>query len=257
MSSFVVRLDDDEEPEKPNAPNRPTPAKPAAGRKGRTGRILLLAAGALVLVASIVGIAGYLYYRSFYKTPQYSLALLVDAAKRDDKTAIDGLIDIDGVVEDFVPQVTDKAIELYGKGQPPMLLDKVKKLAAPLMPAVKQQARDRLPKAIRDRADKFGYVPFFAMVMGAGRYLDIAVTGDDAVLKSKLTDHPLELKMHREGDRWKVVGVKDEPLATDIAQKIGQQIIALATNGMNKKTAEKLGVGNLADLLKQVQDLVK
>ena len=65
------------------------------------------------------------------------------------------------------------------------------------------------------------------------------------------------MKMRKSGDRWKIVGVKDDTLATDIAQKIGQQIIALATNGFNKKTAEKLGVGNLADLLKQVQELVK
>ena len=255
MSSFVVRLDDDPKESHPQV--RAAADKIPTRGKRRTGRIILLSLVGLALIGLVVGIGGYFYYRSFYNTPQYSLALLADAAKRDDKKAIEELIDIDSVVDDFVPQVTDKAIELYGKGQPPALVERVKKISAPLMPAVKQQARDRLPKAIRDRADKFGYVPFFAMVIGAERYLDITVTGDDAILKSKIPDHPLEMKMHRNGDRWKIVGIKDDSLANDIAQKIGQQIIALATNGMNKKTAEKLGVGNLADLLRQVQELVK
>ena len=95
------------------------------------------------------------------------------------------------------------------------------------------------------------------MVLGASRYLDITVVSDTAVVRSKLPEHPLELKMRRNGDRWQVTGVKDEQLATDIARRIGQQIIAIATNGLNKKTADTLGVENLADLLRQAEELVK
>ncbi len=207
----------------------------------------------LVLVA---GVAALLYYQSLRSTPQYSLALLVDAAKRDDKAEIAKLVDIDGVVDDFVPQITNKAVELYGRGQPPEVLKNVARLALPLLPAVKERARAELPRVIRDRTARFGYVPFFAMVMGAEKYLDIAVNGDIAIVKSKIPEHPLEMKMKLNGDRWQIVGVRDEQLATAIARKIGQEIMAVAVGG-GKKAADEFGIGNLSQLLKQAEDLVK
>ena len=125
-----------------------------------------------------------------------------------------------------------------------------------MVPAVKDRARTELPRVIRERTESFGNVPFFAMVMGADRYLDITVTDDTALVKSKMPEHPLEIKMRQSGDRWQIVGVKDEQLATDIARKIGQEIIAIAMNG-SEKEANRIGIGNLADLLRQAEDLVK
>ena len=207
----------------------------------------------LVLVA---GIGAFVYYQSLKKTPQYSLALLVDAAKRDDRTEIATLVDIDAVVDDFVPQITNKAVELYGRGQPPEVLRKVARLALPLLPAVKERARAELPRVIRERTKKFGTVPFFAMVMGADKYLDIAIDGETAIVKSKLPEHQFEVKMRRSGDRWQIIGVKEEQLATAIAQKIGQEIMAVAVGG-GRQTADQFGIGNLAELLKQAEELVK
>ena len=205
---------------------------------------------------AIAGIGGFLYYQTLKNTPQYSLALLVDAAKRDDKAEIDALVDINAVVDDFMPQVTDKAIELYGRGLPPQVLGRVAKLAVPLLPAVKDRARDELPQVIRERTKQLGKVPFFAMVMGAGKYLDITVDGNTAVIKSKMPDHPLEIKMRRSGKRWQIVGIRDEMVATGIARKIGQEIIMIAMNGGNS-AAEQFGIGNLSDLLRQAEELVK
>jgi hypothetical protein len=207
-------------------------------------------------LAAIVVLGVFVYYQTLRSTPEYSLALLVEAAKQDDKEAIDSLVDIDAVVDDFMPQVTDKAIELYGRGQPPEILRKVAKLATPLLPAVKERAKAELPRVIRQRTEGFGYVPFFAMVMGAGKYLDIRIESDTATLKSKVAERPLEMKMRRKGDRWQIVGVKDEQLATAIARKIGQEIMAIAVGG-GKGAAEQFGIGNLSDLLKQAEELVK
>ncbi|CAN5494418.1 hypothetical protein BH10ACI2_BH10ACI2_13290 [soil metagenome] len=219
-------------------------------------RPFVIAGLAVLIVVAIVGVAGLIYYKSLKSTPQYSLALLVDAAKRDDKAEVESLIDIDAVVDDFMPQVTGKAIELYGRGVPPQTLAKVAKLAEPLLPAVKERAKAELPRVIRERTERFGSVPFFAMVIGAGKYLDITVSGNIAIIKSKVPEHPLEMKMKRSGQRWQIVGVKDDQLATAIARKIGQEIMAIAVNG-NQATADRFGIGNLADLLKQAEELVK
>ena len=89
----------------------------------------------VIIVASAVG--GFFYWQSLKRTPQYSLALLVEAARNDDQAAINSLMDSDAAVDDFVPQVTAKAIELYGRGLPPETLARVERLATPLLPAVK------------------------------------------------------------------------------------------------------------------------
>ena len=254
MSSFRVQLDD------PNF-GRPEISSPKislepfsnAERKSKRLFVIGLTVVVTIIVTAVVG--GLLYYLSLKNTPQYSLALLVDAAKRDDNAEIDRLIDINSVVDDFMPQVTDKAIELYGRGQPPQVLQKVARLATPLLPAVKERARAELPRVTRERTERLGYVPFFAMVMGADRYLEITVNGDSALVKSKMPEHPLEVKMRCNGDRWQIVGVRDEQLATNIARKIGQEIMAVAVNG--KSAADKFGIGNLSELLRQAEELVR
>ena len=220
-------------------------------------RFFAIIAVILFVVLLIAGIGGYVYYQSLKSTPQYSLALLVDAAKRDDKPAVDEFVDFNAVVEDFLPQITDKAVELYGRGVPQPVLARVTKLATPMLPAVRERARAELPRVIRDRTERFGDIPFFAMVFAADRYLDVTISGETAFVKSKLPEHKFEVRMRRKGDRWQIVGVKDEQVATDIARKIGQQIIAIASKGFSDDTAEKLGIGNLADLMRQAEELVK
>lgn len=220
-------------------------------------RLFAVIAAIVFALLLIAGVGGFAYYQSLKSTPQYSLALLVDAAKRDDKQAIDEFVDINAVVDDFVPQITEKAIELYGRGVPQSVLAKVAKLAAPILPALKERARAELPRVIRDRSERFGSVPFFVMVVGADRYLDIVISGDTAFVKSKLPEHKFEVRMRRRGERWQVVGVKEEQLATEIARAIGQQIIEIATKGLTRDTADSLGVGNIADLLRQAEQLIK
>jgi light-regulated signal transduction histidine kinase (bacteriophytochrome) len=213
----------------------------------------------ILLAALIVigGVGGYLYWQSLKRTPQYSLALLIDAARRNDQADIDNVVDINAVVDDFVPQITGKAIDMYGRGLPPSTIGKVASVAAPMMPAVKDRARAELPDKIRERTEKFKYVPMPAIVVGADKYLDISIKGDDAVIKSKQADRPLEVRMKRNGDRWQVVAVKDDELATQIARQIGQEIIAVAANGGVDGAAERLGISDLQNILQRASEILR
>lgn len=213
---------------------------------------------AIIVVASlfaVAGVGGFIYYQSLKQTPQYSLALIVDAAKRDDKATVNELIDIESVVDDFMPQIVKKAVELYGRGMPDAVIQKVEQLVAPVMPAVKERAKAQIALVIRDRTEQFGDVPFFTMVLGADRYLDVEVNGDTATVKSK-TSRPFVLIMRKSGERWKIVGIRDDQLATDIARSIGQQIIEMAIEGVTDEVVDRLGVGKLAEILRQAGELV-
>jgi hypothetical protein len=211
----------------------------------------------ILFVSVIATIGGYLYWQNLKKTPQYSLALLVDAARREDQAAIDQLVDTNAVVEDFVPQITDKAIELYGRNVPPQTIARVAQVAAPIMPAIKERARAEIPALVRDKTKKFESVPFWAIALGAGKALDVAQENDRSLIKSRVQDRPLELILKRNGDRWQVVGIKDEELSRRVAEKIGQQLIVLAKNNGINKAGENFGIKNLGDLFKEVEGVFK
>ena len=256
MSKFVVDFNKPESAETntatPQFSDYQTPKKPGIFLK-----VLKIFAIALGLILIIGGISGYFYWQSLKKTPQYSLALIVDAARRDDRKAIDALVDTDATVDDFMPQITAKAVELYGRNLPPQTIAKIEQIAAPALPVVKQRARAEIPDLIREKTKKFESVPFWAMVVGVNRFLDIVQEGDKSFVKSKMLDRPLELTLKRSGDKWQVIGLKDEELAKRIAEKIGQEIIALAKNGGTGKPGANLGMENLQEILKQAQDIFK
>lgn len=218
----------------------------------RIGAIVLVTA---LAVTSVGAIGFYLYWQSLRSTPQYSLALIVDAAKRNDQATVNRLVDIDVVVDDFLPQITDKAVELYGRGMPRDIIQRVARVAAPVMPAIKDRAREELHPAIKQKTSEFGYVPFEAMVLGAEQYLDIKVDGDSATVKSLGPAQEFEVRMRRDGDHWKIVALKDDKLAAAIAQRIGQEIIAIAVSGTD--SSRVLGVKNINELLNEAEKIFK
>jgi len=212
-------------------------------------RVLLIVIGIVFAIFAIAAIASYFYWQSLKSTPQYSLALLVDAARRDDQAAVAELVDSDAVVDALLPQVIDKAAEIYGRGQPQAVIQRATRAAAPLMPAVKQKARAELPGLIRRETARFGNVSFPLMVLGADRYLDIRSEGDTVFVKSKKDDQTTEAKMVRSGGMWKITGIHDERLASEIAQRIGQELIALTMSG----SKNGLGVKSIDALIEQMQ----
>jgi hypothetical protein len=255
MSKFTVDLSDDREAPKVRA--APLAGYDTPKKRGRWRRVLAITAGILAVLAIIAAIGGYFYWQNLKTTPQYSLALLIDAARRNDQKTIDQVVDTDAVVDDFLPQITDKAIELYGRGLPPQAIARVAQAATPVLPAVKERAREELPGMIREKTAKFSSIPFWAIAAGAGRYLDVRIEGDTAYVKSLIPERPLEVRMRRNGERWQVVGVKDEALATKIAEKVGQTIIALATKTGINAAGEKLGIKNLQEMFDRLQDVLE
>jgi len=209
----------------------------------------------VVLLAA--GIGGYLYWQSVKKTPQYSLALLVDAARRDDSAKIEQLVDTEAVVENFMPQITEKAVELYGRNLPPQTLSRVEQVAVPLMPAVKERAKAELPRLVREKTLPFEKVPYWLIALGADRALEIRQENDTAQVKSKLPERPLELTLKREGAGWKTIAIKDDRLAQTIAEKIGQEIIAAADKRGIDKAGRQFGIENLQNVVRELEGIFK
>ena len=146
-------------------------------KKNRVKKIIGILAISLVAIILLFAIGGFIYYQSLKSAPQYSLALLVDAARRDDQAEIDKLVNVDAVVDDFVPQITDKAVELYGRGLAPSVINKLAVAVSPYLPAVKKRAKAEIPDLIREKTSQFENVPFLGNRSRFGKIFGYTANG--------------------------------------------------------------------------------
>ncbi|MEZ5344091.1 MAG: hypothetical protein R2681_00920 [Pyrinomonadaceae bacterium] len=254
MSKIVVEFDDSQQETKENLNDEQIFSEFQEKKKRSLfWKILKIAAGSTIFLLLTLLIGGFIYWQYLKTTPQYSLALLVDASRRGDQELIDELVDTDAAVDNFVPQITDKAIELYGRGLAPGIIRQISRVAAPFLPVVKQRARAELPGLLKEKTAKFENIPFPAMVIGAKKYLNFVQNGNKVTVTSVDPNRRVDITMEFKDGRWKVVGFTDEKLARRIAEKIGQEMIALAQNkGKNTidDLGKQIGIPNLSDIIK-------
>ncbi|HEV7892306.1 MAG TPA: hypothetical protein VGP08_16790 [Pyrinomonadaceae bacterium] len=203
-------------------------ARKKSWRASRVGRYLSLTALIIVGVVVVLLVSGYAWWRGFERSPAYSLALLVDAAQRDDKQAVESLIDADQIAQGFIPQVVEK---LAGAGSQltPQARAQLNTVMPQLIPRVRETMRDEIASNLKElRGGDTSSTPFIVKALGVRGLTDVKEQGDTAAVAVKSDARALDLTMKREGDRWRVVNVKDDKLATDIAARLATSIPANA-----------------------------
>lgn len=256
MSEFVVSLDEPKrEPHEQKAQTFLQEKPQTPRKKGGFSKFLKISGVVLALLFLTGTLAGYLYWQSIRQSPQYSLSLLVDAVRRDDQKAIDELIDLDAVVDSFLPQVTEKAIEMYGRNVPPSAVSKAGNLAEVIKPAIKRRAREEVPRIVREKVRAFEGIPSWAIAIGAGWFLKVNQTGDTATVVSQIPERPFELTMKRTGDKWRVIAFKDEDLAKKFAERIGQEIMKILSDESLRRIKEKIKTSDLEEIRKSIESI--
>ncbi len=218
------------------------------GRGSRGGRILLIVAIVLgVLLAGLIA-GGYFYWQSYKTGPAYSLALLVDATQRNDQPVFDQIVDIDKIVENFVPQVTEKAIGQYAAALTAPIRKQVEQQVPKLLPGVKQKVRDEVSKQVKEMSQRAGSMPFPLVALGIPYAVGIKEEGDAATVDVTLKDRPVQLTMQRQSaERWKIVAVKDDALAARIVDEIARNLPAIGSE-LEKEIRRNLP-GGVSDIL--------
>lgn len=196
-------------------------ARAAAGRGRRRRRALPLAAliAGGVLLAALVG--AYAWWQSYKKGPAYSLALLVDASRRDDLPEVERLVDADAVAQGFMPQVIEK---LTGAGLPPDARARVSAALPQLLPRVRETVREEIARGMKAAAAEVGDTSFTVLALGIPRAAEIREDGDAATATFARGDKQTELTMRRNGERWRVVGVRDDDLTRGLAERLAASI---------------------------------
>ena len=209
-------------------------------RKSRPGKVLAVIG--LVIVVIVLSAAGgiFLWWQHYKTTPAYSLALLVDAAQRNDIATVDTIIDTDQIVENFAGQVTDKAASRYGGALAGVARKQIESLAPQLLPTIRKNLRDALVTRVKEISEQEGHKPFVVLAIALPYFMNVAVSGDTAQATALVHDQQVELHLRRAGDGWKVIAVRDDALV----QRIIDQVV---------KDLPVIGQGDQIDIRKQIK----
>ena len=201
---------------------------PPRGSRGSKVLGMVAIVLAVLVLGAIVG--GYLWWRNYRTKPAYSLALLVDAAQRNDAKVIDEIIDTDKIVENFIPQVTEKALGRYAAALTAPLSKQVETLVPKLLPDIKDKVREEVTNRVKEIGKRAEGKPFVLIALGVPYYVGIKEEGETARASATLEGRPVELTMQRSGsERWKVVAVNDEELATRMVDNIAKNLPAVGS----------------------------
>lgn len=225
-SRIVVNLEQPKQEFKPNPQIGSNPPPFSTGKPKRRGGCLLKGCIALLIVGVIavgaVGVGGYFYWSNFKSKPAYSLALLIDAAGRDDQKEIDELFDTDKVVEDYVAAVKDQA------SKSPILIGPLKKMVEQvierMMPEIKAKAREEVKTRIKEIGEAAAGKPFVIYALALPWVIDINEVGDNATSTIKTPTNQIELKMQRNGEKWKIIGAKDDQAVNRIVERVLKEV---------------------------------
>jgi hypothetical protein len=193
---------------------------------GRARRVLGVTGLVVVGLLLVLLVGSYMWYQGFRKSPPYSLALLLDAAQHDDVQAVETMIDADQIAQGFIPQVIEN---LSAAGSPitPQARASLTATLPALLPRVRETMRDEIARAMKGLSqNESSSLPFFVKALGVRQMTTVVERGDAATVNVNAGERAVELSMRRDGDRWKLVTVKDPQLATEIATRLAASLPA-------------------------------
>jgi uncharacterized membrane protein len=191
--------------------------------RGRLGRVLLIVALVLVLIAGGLGTGGYFWWRNYQNGPAYSLAVLVDAVQRNDNATFDKMIDVDKISTDFVSQVRDKTA---GSLAAALWTAQGDAATAAVSAKIKESLNEQLVAQLRDLTAVAKGKPLFIVALGTRYFASIKQENSTANATVNIKGEVIQLTMQAEDNRWRIVAVKDEKLATIVADAVVKSLPA-------------------------------
>lgn len=236
-SRIVVNVADEQRP----ATNQQQSGQPQRGRARGTRvnrrRLLVpLAISAVVLLASLSG--AYFWWQSFKAKPAYSLALVLDAARRNDQAAFDALVDVDAVSRSLVPQVVTQMHTPGATQLPAPLRRQIETNAVILLPGAREQLRATLLEQSRTALAQAGAADksFLTLALGVSRLSEIkpGIDGAEADMAAtavmNVNARPVAFGLRAtdaasnrlSNTRWRIVSVQSDELAARVAETLAR-----------------------------------
>jgi hypothetical protein len=198
-----------------------------ARHSGRAGRIFGIIAVVLVLIIIGAAASGYLWWRNYQNSPAYSLALLADAAQRNDTAGVESIIDSDKVCDDFVAQVQQGEGGSAVSAITSILPAQTTSAMQTVTPKLKQTVHDELMKEVQRLTEPAKGKPFLLVALAITSFADITETNKVAQVKVNIKDEHLQLTMQpstADAKRWRITAVQDDKLTKLIADGVTRSL---------------------------------
>ena len=201
----------------------PGPRGERVARRGLARPLVIIAVVLLLLVGGIVG-GGYAWWRHYQNGPAYSLALLADAAQRNDTATIDGILDTDKVTDDFVAQVRQRATGSFLSSISSTWSAQTDSAMQTLTPKLKQTVHDSFVSELKRLTEPAAGKPFILVALAINSFADIKQENNVAHAAVNIKDEHLQLTMQQDSGRWRITAVQDDKLAQQIAEGVKQNL---------------------------------
>lgn len=201
-----------------------------APRKGRRWLRVLTILGVFVLVVVVVAVVGgYMWWRNYQTTPTYTLALLIDAAQRNDPAEFQKRINDDEIAKNMVASVSQKAAARYGLAFNSSVQQRIDTAVPAILPRLKQTIHDEVVKEIKAFASKSEPKPFILLLVAVPRLITVTTEGNTARVKAPLDERTIEMTMQRDADLWKVTEFKDDVLVQRVVDNVMRELPAIGS----------------------------
>lgn len=213
--------------------------KSVARKRRRWPRVLGILALLVVIGVVAAGVGGFLLWRHYQSTPTYTLALILDAAQRNDVAEFQKHINDEEIAKNMTASVSQKAAARYGYALNSSIQQQIDSAMPALLPRVKQAVNDELLKSMQ----AFAAAPekrSFITILGAVRSLvTITEEGDSAKAKGTMRGYNIEMAMRRDATGWKVVDVKDDVVVQRIVDGVMKELPPIGNIDANSPLLKK------------------
>lgn len=201
----------------------------AASHRRRWPKVLAVLAGFCIVLVLVVGAALFFWWRHYQTTPAYALALVVDAAQRDDVPAFRSGFDEEQISRNLVVKVREKASARYGVTISDSLQRSIDSLLASLLPQMTDRVHAELATEIKQLSSRWEAKPFLFVALGISSLMNITTEGDRARAIAPVGERTIEVSLRRDGDRWKIIDFKDDVLVQRVVDGIMKDLPAIGT----------------------------
>jgi len=226
------------------------PANEATQRTRRSGnkrrrwpRVLAILALLVLLILVVAAVGGFLLWRRYQSSPTYTVALILDAAQRNDVAEFQKHINDEEIAKNMTANVSQKAAARYGYALNSSIQQQIDSTMPSLLPSVKQAVQNELLNAMAAFAAAPEKRSFISILGAVQSLMTITTAGDSARANGKMAGRNIELMMRRDADGWKVVGVEDDVIIQRVVDSVMKELPAIgnvdANNPLLKKSQRK------------------
>lgn len=219
-------------------------ARRTGARTRRWPKVLAIIAGLLLVTVIAAAVGGFLWWRHYQSTPAYTLALLVDAAQRDDLAEFAKRMDDEEIAKNMIASVSQKAAGRYGFAINSTIQQRIDSLMPSLLPRLKQTIHDEVVKEMKDFASKSEPKPFIFLVATVPSLVTVTTEGDNAKATAAVAGRTIELTMRRDADRWKVTEFKDDVVVQRVVDSVMKELPAIGSVDSSSPLLKKPSRGN-------------